>query len=141
MIALVTGEIGCGKTTACGRAIELLRAQGVTARGILAPARLDDGGSKIGIDAVDVATGERRPLANHVPDGGETIGAYTFDRVSLRWAIDCLWAAASPGPARTSHVLVVDEIGPLELTRQSGFVEILGPLGNPAYSNNSLASL
>ena len=131
MIALVTGEIGCGKTTVCRRVIELLQAQGVAVGGILAPARLDGSGSKIGIDAVDVATGERQPLAKHVPDGGETIGTYTFDPAALQWAIERLLSAAVPRSTRTSRVLIVDEIGPLELVHQSGFVEILGPLANP----------
>jgi nucleoside-triphosphatase THEP1 len=132
MIALVTGEVGCGKTTVCGRVIELLQKKKMIVGGILAPARLGDGGSKTGIDAVDVATGERRPLAKRVTDGGETIGTYTFDPATLTWAIKRLVAAtAGPVLVSTSYVLVVDEIGPLELVRKDGFAAILGSLANP----------
>jgi nucleoside-triphosphatase THEP1 len=139
MIALLTGEVGCGKTTVCGRIIELLRARDVTVGGILAPARLDADGTKIGIDAVDVATGERRPLADRVPGGGATIGPYTFDHASLNWAAARLLATVAKfEPGRTSPVLIVDEIGPLELVQQSGLVEILGPLADPEIVSHAL---
>jgi nucleoside-triphosphatase THEP1 len=132
MIGLVTGEIGVGKTTVCRRALGLLRGQGVAARGVLSPARLDASGAKIGIDAVDVATCERRELADYVPEGGETIGSYTFRQETLVWAIAQLKAAvAAPRPGGDAGLLVVDEIGPLELVHQGGFAAILEPLADP----------
>jgi nucleoside-triphosphatase THEP1 len=132
MIALITGEIGIGKTTACQRAIDLLRARGVMVGGILAPARRDANGVKIGIDAKDVTTGARRPLADLVPNGGKTIGDYTFDPETMDWALTRLLAIASASKlTEPSSVLVVDEIGPLELVRRDGFAEVLSPLSNP----------
>jgi nucleoside-triphosphatase THEP1 len=132
MIILVTGEIGCGKTTACQRAIDLLRAQGVAVSGILCPPRLDNRGVKVGIDALDVATGEEKRLADWVPGGGDTIGPFTFDQASYSWAIARLQSAiAALDHAEGVNVLVVDEIGPLELVRQSGFVAALGSLADP----------
>jgi nucleoside-triphosphatase THEP1 len=131
MIALVTGETGCGKTTVCQRAIDLLRARGVAVSGILSPARRDASGANVGTDVVDVATGERRRLADVVPSGGETIGNFTFDQQSLDWARDRLLAAVvGLGRVGEAGVLVVDEIGPLELERGVGFVEVLGPLAD-----------
>ena len=131
MIALVTGDIGCGKTTVCQRAIDLLMVQGAVPRGILSLPRLDTSGIKTGIDALDVATGERRHLANCMSGGGETIGDYTFDAETLNWAIARLQTAvAAPRSAGGTGVLVVDEIGPLELVRQDGFVTVLGPLAD-----------
>ena len=109
MIVFVTGEIGCGKTTACGTAIELLRARGVAVSGILSPNRLDASGAKTGIDVLDVATGERRRLAELVPGGGETTGDYTFDKASLDWASGRLLAAVTDlGRVGEINVLVVD---------------------------------
>jgi nucleoside-triphosphatase THEP1 len=132
MIALVTGEIGCGKTTVCERAIDLLRARGLAPSGVLSLPRLDENGVKTGIDALDVVTGEQRRLANLVPGGGETIGDYTFDRASLDWVIGRLLAAiAGLTRAGECDVVVVDEIGPLELERQGGFAVVLGPLADP----------
>jgi nucleoside-triphosphatase len=127
MMALVTGEVGCGKTTVCRRALDLLRIKGVASMGILSPPRLSATGVKIGIDVLDVATGERRCLADLVYSGGETVGNYTFDAQALDWALARLQAAVAAAP----DLLVVDEIGPLELVRQGGFVTLLGPLADP----------
>lgn len=132
MIALVTGEIGSGKTTACQRAVDLLRARGVACYGVLSPARLDRTGAKIGIDVLDVATGNRRRLADLMPGAGETIGDYTFDQAALKWAIDQLMrAVAAANHSGEAGLLVVDEIGPLELVRRSGYVLVLEPLADP----------
>jgi nucleoside-triphosphatase len=127
MMALVTGEIGCGKTTACQRALDLLRTKGAAPRGILSPPRLSASGVKVGIDVLDVATGEQRRLADIVNSGGETIGNYTFDAQALDWALARFQAALAAVP----DLLVVDEIGPLELVRQGGLVTLLGPLADP----------
>lgn len=127
MLALVTGEIGCGKTTACQRALDLLRARGVAPDGILSPPRLDGAGTKIGIDVLDVMTGERRSLADYVPGGGETVGNYTFDEAVLTWASARLQAALAAGP----DLLIVDEIGPLELVYRGGYVAALEALADP----------
>jgi len=126
MLALVTGEIGCGKTTACRRALARLRTRGGAPSGILTPPRLDERGHKVGIDIVDLATGQTRPLATYDAGGGQTVGHYTFDPAALRWAIARLKAAVDAGPA----LLVVDEIGPLELTHGGGFVDLLDPLAD-----------
>lgn len=130
---MVTGENGCGKTTACQRAIDLLRARGVTVSGILSLPRLDASGARTGIDALDMATGERRCLAKRVSGGGKTVGDYTFNRPSLDWAVGRLMAAVAclrrAGPA---NVLVVDEVGPLELVQGGGFVAVLDPLADPS---------
>ena len=127
MLALVTGEIGCGKTTACRRALAQLRARGVAPSGILTPPRLDEHGHKVGIDVLDLDTGQTRPLATYDASGGETVGRYTFDPQALRWAVARLTAAVDAGPA----LLIVDEIGPLELTHGGGFVDVLDPLAAP----------
>jgi len=126
VLSLVTGEIGCGKTTVCQRALDLLRARGVMPGGVLSPARLDAAGTKIGIDALDVMTGERQRLADRVPGGGETIGDYGFDERALAWANARLQAAVAAGP----DLLVVDEIGPLELVHGGGFAALLEPLAD-----------
>ena len=104
-----------------------MRAQGVTPSGILPPPRLDRRGRKVGIDVLDLSTGQTRPLATYDAGGGETVGCYTFDPAALRWAIARLKAAVDAGPA----LLVVDEIGPLELIHGGGFVNVLDPLADP----------
>jgi nucleoside-triphosphatase len=127
MMALVTGRIGCGKTTACRFTLDLLRQEEMKTGGILSPARLDARGAKTGIDVVNVATGERRRLADYVDGGEGTIGSYTFDERALSWAGACIQTAVSDG----CDVLVVDEIGPLELVHHDGLVAALDILADP----------
>lgn len=128
MLALVTGSIGAGKTTVCQRTLDLLRVQGLAPAGILTPARLDASGAKIGIDVQDVASGAQRRFATRVASGGATVGAYTFDPEGLAWALDRLYEAAIARP----DLLVIDEIGPLELEHKRGFAAMLEPLADPA---------
>jgi nucleoside-triphosphatase THEP1 len=127
VLVLLTGEIGRGKTTVCRRALDLLRARGVWPSGVVTPPRLDATGTKVGIDALDVLTGEQRRLADYVPGGGTTIGDYSFDADALAWVIARLRAAVAAGP----ELLVVDEIGPLELVRGGGLAALLEPLADP----------
>ncbi len=123
-LALLTGEIGAGKTTAAGRCIELARARGYNCAGIWAPARVV-AGQKTGIEAVNLGSGERRLLARRrEKKRGRPLGRYTFDPAVLAWANEALKAAIAVPP----DLLVVDEIGPLELEQGGGLAPVLGPL-------------
>lgn len=62
-ITLVTGAIGCGKTTYCRTQIDAARSAGLEVAGVLSPARFEQG-IKVGIDALDLRSGELRPLAH-----------------------------------------------------------------------------
>lgn len=121
-IMLLAGQRGVGKTTTCQRLVEIASRQGYRVSGVLAPALFDQSGAKVGFEAVDVGSGERRILARADSDlGGPRIGRYSFDLTSLSWACDLLQRAFATG----CDLLIVDEIGPLELERDQGFVTIL----------------
>jgi nucleoside-triphosphatase THEP1 len=123
-LALVTGEVGVGKTTVAGRVVELVRVRGCVCAGLWAPARVV-GGQKAGIEAVDLRSGECRLLARTATQGaGEQVGPYTFDPAVLAWANQVLVDAIATRP----DLLVVDEIGPLELERGRGLAPVLEPL-------------
>ncbi len=124
-VVLLTAPIGAGKTTACERFLERARAGGLDAGGILAPARYGQGGEKVGIDAVDVLSGERRTLAMFEPEVAlRTIGPYRFDAAVMEWALDRVSLAL----ATPIDVVIIDEIGPLELIHERGFAPALGQL-------------
>jgi len=121
-IAVLTGPLGSGKTTTCLRLVDLARQHGLDCAGIISPARFD-GGVKVGIDALDVRTGQRRPLAEADDSPADLrTTRYRFDADAMAWGAAIL-AMACP-----CEVLIVDEIGPLELERGQGWVNVLGTL-------------
>lgn len=121
-LMLLAGQRGVGKTTVCQRIVEIASRQGYRLAGVLTPALFDQSGAKVGFEAADAGSGERRVLARSDSDlGGPRIGRYSFDLTSLGWACDLLQRAL----ASACDLLIVDEIGPLELEQGQGFVTIL----------------
>ncbi len=121
-IAILTGAPGSGKTTACCRLEDRARELGLDCAGIICPARFDDG-AKAGIDVVDARTRERRSLAelDELP-GRLRAGPYRFDDGAVAWGV------ARLGKACPCDLLIVDEIGPLEMDRGEGWVNALDVL-------------
>ena len=118
-IAILTGPFGSGKTTACRQLADRARQRGLHCAGIVCPARFD-GATKVGIDVFDVRTGECRPLAvaDDQPSELRTT-RYRFHAEAMAWG------AAILDTACPCDVLIVDEIGPLELERGQGWVNAL----------------
>ena len=114
-IVVVTGELGCGKTTVCGRVVALARAQGMVVAGVLTLARFADG-LKAGLDVEDLRTGRRRLLAERdCPSGGPQTGMWHFYADGLSWGEEALSRTAP------CDLLIVDELGPLELIQGQGW--------------------
>jgi nucleoside-triphosphatase len=127
-IVLLTGEREIGKTYACQRVVEEAKRRGFSCAGVLSPA-LFDGQEKVGISLIDVASGEERPLAT-VDDALEGVrwGKYRFVPSTLAWGSELL-ANAIP-----CDLLVVDELGPLELEAGQGLVGALDVLAQGGFS-------
>jgi len=117
---VLSGAIGIGKTTVCGALAQLARAHGMDVAGILSPARRERGS---GIDVLDLRGGQRMALAEPIAPGetaapgvaGPTTRSWHFHRSGLDWGSDVL--AASAG----CDLLIIDELGPLELQRAEGW--------------------
>ncbi len=123
-VALVTGPIGAGKTTVAARVVGLAQRQGLVCGGLLAPAIETQCGQKAGIWGVDVQTEERRALARTDRDlGGRAVGPYSFDGAVLEWAVELLRRAMG-----ACDLLIVDEIGKLELWQDAGLAPLLPAL-------------
>jgi nucleoside-triphosphatase THEP1 len=124
MIVVLTGESGCGKTTLCARVVAALKARGVDVAGVLTlPRWTAQRGDKIGMDVEDVRTGERCALAEHVAVGQGT--------ANLTWKFDDMGLARGAQILRGStpcDVLVIDELGPLELIHNQGWISALDTL-------------
>jgi nucleoside-triphosphatase THEP1 len=116
--AILTGEQGAGKTTLCLSIAQSNRQFG----GLVSPSLLNAEGRGIGICARCLETGEEWVLAR--TDGGKTglrFGRFSFYPHVFERAVRCLRRSLS---LRTK-IVIIDEIGPLELENGEGFAPIL----------------
>jgi len=126
LIGLLTGAVGAGKTTAAERVAGLARRRRLVCGGLLAPALTNQSGIKIGVWGVDLLTGERRTLARADREmGGPVVGVYSFDAAVLMWANHALEKAVG-----ACDLLIVDEIGKLELWSHTGLAPIVPRLAS-----------
>jgi nucleoside-triphosphatase THEP1 len=125
MNVLLTGERQVGKTTICKQVAELACGLGYNPAGVLTPVVLDEDGFPAIRYALMVSDGQQRLLARANGDlGGPRTSRYSFDEDVLSWVIGRLRAAISQG----CDLLIVDEIGPLELEQGRGLAPILTDL-------------
>ncbi len=105
---LITGEIGAGKT----RTAELIAAELVKRRipvgGVLSP-RIMRGDETVGYTVRDLSTGEERPFAGREPPG-VPVGRFFVSEGGLEFARGAITRAA-----RNARVVIIDEVGRLEL--------------------------
>ena len=116
-LVIVTGDRGAGKTTFCARLIELARSDSRSIGGVLSPAVFNQG-EKIGIDAIDLRTHERRRLADRFDPAhqGPNTRRWSFHAATVEWGNTVLQSAAP------CDVLIVDELGTLEFDRGEGWL-------------------
>ncbi|MFC1908434.1 nucleoside-triphosphatase [Chloroflexota bacterium] len=114
MVIIVTGTIGVGKTTVCRKLIQAARSRGYTCGGILTCKAADKS-----IIVEDIHSGEKETLASisNVYDGPHT-ARYFFDPKGICFGIQAIDKGIS------AEILLVDEIGPLEL-RGEAFVRVI----------------
>ncbi len=102
MIAVLTGPIQTGKTTALRRAFA--DARGLRAHGVLQPV-IDERRH-----ILSLASGEVRLLEAEPREDVVQVGRFAFSAATLTWARACIDDAVD-----AETWLVIDEIGPLEL--------------------------
>ena len=108
---ILTGERGVGKSTVCHRTVALAQAGEYACGGVLTTGRANGGR-----DVRDERTGTvRRLTLKH--DATESViqGRFRFNPETLAWGNDVLSRAVP------CHLLVVDELGPLEIERGKGW--------------------
>ena len=110
---LVTGQPGCGKTTAVKTLVDELRASGASVRGFYTDEVLS-GGRRVGFDIVTVPDGRRGPLARKGA-AGPKVGAYGVDLDGFeRLALPTLDVDDDD-----ETIYVLDEIGRMELKSEA----------------------
>jgi len=115
-IWMVTGPRQVGKSSFCRGLAEAARNVGWDVAGLFSPPQIEQG-TKIGILAEDLRTGESHRLASIYRQSPEDIpfGDWYFDPQTLAWGNRIL---ESNPPC---DLLIVDELGPLEFTQQIGW--------------------
>lgn len=120
-VVVLTGPPGSGKTTCCSCVAELARRHGLRVRGLVSPlAAAPSGGAAVAArwrELLDLGSGRRRILAAEMfrePADAATPRWRLFDD-ALSWG-DAVLATACP-----TDVLVIDELGPVELLHRRGW--------------------
>ena len=137
-VFILSGAQGIGKSTLLAEVVQLLRADGIEPCGFLSPV-VRNGADRAGYDLVLLRGGTRLPLAradgsDDVPDSGVTdagiqdagimhAGPFTFFQDAVRAGR----AELDRGHAHNATLVLVDEVGPLEL-RGQGWTPALLPL-------------
>jgi len=117
-IVILTGERGVGKSTVCRKTIDLAQTKRYTCGGVLTLSHPNDVR-----EVCDVHSGHTRRLTLEPgARDGVNLGRFCFNPATLAWGDDVL-AHATP-----CHLLVVDELGPLEIERRRGWVRAFNVL-------------
>jgi len=106
----ITGRPGVGKTTVLLNAANGLKNKGYRVGGMLSR-EVRQEGTRIGFEIVDFSTGQRGWLAHVNQPTGPQVSKY---RVNLH-DLDQIGVKAIQNALRDAEVVIVDEIGPMEL--------------------------
>ena len=110
---LLTGRTGVGKTTVCERVVALLKERGIGCVGVISKeVRSSNSRYRVGFQFIDIETGDYFQLAsiNPIPGCSARVGKYFVNVPQVERAARLL----EDGKGR-AQVLVVDELGPMEL--------------------------
>ena len=127
-IWMVTGPRQAGKTSFCRGVSQAARQAGWDVAGLLSPARFEQG-VKTGILVENLCSAETLQLASISPQSPDDLafGNWYFDPKTLAWGNQVLENSLP------CDLLIVDELGPLELTRQMGWQAAFGTLRRGEY--------
>jgi nucleoside-triphosphatase len=95
--------------------------------GILCPA-IFEGGIKVAIDQLDISSGERQRLGVHSYDSSDsTVGCWHMDESVIARGNEIL------ADLKNEDVIIIDELGPLELEEGYGYQQALCVLDEGRY--------
>jgi nucleoside-triphosphatase THEP1 len=127
-ILIITGQKDTGKTRLCLRLIEVLKQQNRQVGGLVSPG-LYQAGNKTGILVQEIKNGEQKQLAFYDPGWDVKVPErlWRFDMQAVEWGNQRLKNAAN------SDVLIIDELGYLEMEENRGWTAGLDLLDNRAF--------
>ncbi|HUK29400.1 MAG TPA: NTPase [Candidatus Acidoferrales bacterium] len=129
----ITGEPGCGKTTVLKNVVEILRSRSINVGGIIS-GEIRENGVRVGFSLEDILTHTTGSLAHVHQTGGPTVGKY---RVNLD-DLASVGVQAMKRAIEEAEIIVVDELGPMELTSDAFIQSVRDALAAP---NHLLATI
>ncbi len=113
-VTLITGPPGIGKTTVLSKTAEDLASRGYKIGGMTSHESRENG-NRVGFTIEDCISGSNGWLAHVHQPVGPRIGKY---RVNLH-NLDSIGVAAITRAVKTADIVVIDEMGPMELVSQN----------------------
>lgn len=125
-VVVITGDKHAGKTTFTANVVKNLQKEGFRVGGFLAPGSFENNRrSEFKLHAIE--SGEEMPLCSiHFTEGQEA-GPFRFDALGIDFGRKLL----SPKEINDIDVIVIDEVGPLELKGKGWSASLLGLLDHP----------
>ncbi|MEI6060302.1 MAG: nucleoside-triphosphatase [Bacteroidota bacterium] len=119
-IFITSGKVGEGKTTQLQQIVALLKQKGITVGGILSP-RIMENKETLGYDIIDIVNDAREIFLRKNADGKlKKIGRYGILPKGLLLGKGALSASKN----RRNKIVVIDEVGMLELENQGWALQI-----------------
>lgn len=106
----MTGQPGIGKTSVLLRSVNGLKNRGYEIGGMISR-DVREGGVRVGFEIMDFSTGQRGWLAHINQPTGPKISKYRVNLTDL----DAIGVSSILDAVRNADVIIVDEIGPMEL--------------------------
>ena len=126
MKVFLRGRPGVGKSTVLQRVRELLSERGYRVGGVFCPEMREDG-ARVGFRIVDVGSGRSGVLSRVGSGSGPRIGRYV---VNIR-DLDEVGVKALGAAVKDADVVLVDEVGPMEMQSRPFQEAVLRALDSP----------
>ena len=109
-VLLLTGPPSVGKTTVLMKVVKALKESGIHVGGMISR-EVRESGTRVGFEILDLSSGRRGWLAHVNQKNGPQIGKY---RVNIE-DLNTIGAQAITEAVEKCEVIVIDEVGPMEL--------------------------
>jgi len=113
-LIFLTGQPGVGKTSVLLRVIDTLKTKGYAIRGMISH-EVREQGTRVGFEILDLNTGQKGWLAHVKQSSGPQVGKYRVNLEDLK----NIGVNSILNAIENADIIVVDEIGPMELFSQA----------------------
>jgi len=124
----LTGEPGCGKTTAIKKISETLTSHGRKVGGIISR-EIRERSVRVGFNLEDLSTHETGILAHVSQNDGPTVGKYRVNMADIQR----VGVSAIKRAIVDADVILVDELGPMELNSMPFILAVKMALATPKH--------